>query len=77
MIKKPSISLHQRNKRRKIYCKITKPQLADLFSVPESTITSWIQHKKFDPSNLKDIILKFNNRFLLDKRKKQPSQPQN
>jgi len=70
---KPTKSLAQRNRNKKVYCKITKPQLSDLFEVPETTITGWIQHGNINPYSLTDIIYKYNNRHLLDRRRRDPT----
>ena len=52
------------------YFSIGRPELAELFNVKPCTISKWIELKKINPFDIKDIIDKYNNRSLLDKRKK-------
>ena len=52
------------------HLKITYSVLADLFDVKVDTVRKWVYYDKIDPSNLLDIIEKFNNRHLLDRRRR-------
>lgn len=53
-----------------VFLKITVPCLASLFGACEETIRRWIRSDKINPTSLIDIIEKYNNRSLLDKRRK-------
>jgi len=53
-----------------VYIKITISELCKLFNRKESTIRKWIYSKLLNPYDLKDIIHKYNNPHLLDRRKK-------
>lgn len=53
----------------KVYQTITVPKLSILFKVSERTIKRWIQQKRLDPTDIMDIISKYNNRYLLDHRR--------
>jgi hypothetical protein len=59
-----------RRKRRVCLHKITIDDLTSLFKVAEPTVRRWIRLGRLDPSNLLDIIDKYNNRHLLDHRRK-------
>lgn len=59
-----------------VHLKITYTILANLFGVEINTVRHWVSKNKLDPSNLLDIIEKYNNRSLLDKRRK-PFPPTN
>ena len=72
MKKKPKI-FYLRNRISRgenIFLKITKQILADLFSVNKQTIQRWIRESKLNPYSMQDIIEKYNNKHLLDNRKK-------
>lgn len=53
-----------------VHISITTPVLAKLFNVKEYTVHNWIRNKRLDPSNLLDIIEKYNNPHLLDRRRR-------
>jgi len=53
-----------------VYLEITSSYLSRLFGVPKRTINRWIQADKLDPTDLLDIIDKYNNREKLDYRRK-------
>ena len=55
------------------HAKITYSTLADLFGVRVNTVRMWVYKGKLDPSNLLDIIEKYNNRYMLDGRISPPS----
>ena len=53
------------------HLEITYSVLANLYKVSIITVRRWVSRGKLDPSDLLDIIEKYNNRELLDKRRKQ------
>lgn len=53
-----------------VHLKITTPLLSRLFKCSERTIWRWIKLNRLDPSNLLDIIDKYNNPQHLDYRRK-------
>ena len=50
---------------------VTYSKLATLFGCSHRTVRRWVQIGRLDPSNLLDIIDKYNNPDQLDHRKKQ------
>lgn len=62
-----------------VFCEITYAKLAVLFNVSVRTVRQWVYDNRLDPTNLEDIIDKYNNRYKLDRRRKEnashPLQP--
>jgi len=57
----------------KVYTKVTVSEIAHLFGVSKYTVKHWIWTGRLNPTSLIDIINKYNNRYLLDRRiKNQP-----
>ena len=54
-----------------VLAEITYDMLATLFGVSTHTMRKYISNKKINPYSLQDIIEKYNNRELLDRRKRQ------
>ena len=54
----------------RVHLKITYSILAEVYGVSISAVKRWVYERLLDTSNLLDIIEKYNNRHLLDKRRK-------
>lgn len=54
-----------------VFCEITYAKLAVLFNVSVRTVRQWVYDNRLDPTNLEDIIDKYNNRYKLDRRRKE------
>ena len=54
-----------------VLLKVTYSELANLFKVSTHTVKKWTYLGKLDPSNLLDIIEKYNNSSMLDRRRKE------
>ena len=61
--------LPREKRKEKIFCAITYTDLERLFSTNRRTIQRWIQKGVLDPTDILDIIEKYNNPSLLDRRK--------
>lgn len=66
------MSWDKKKRGQEIHCKITYSKLAELFGVQESTIRRWRSQSRLDTTSLVDIVHKYNNRYLLDKRRSAP-----
>ena len=65
-------NVHQYRGGRKdeIFIEVTCSRLAELFNRNRRTIYRWIKENKLDPTNIIDIIDKFNNPHKLDRRRR-------
>jgi hypothetical protein len=61
---------------RRVFVEVTTRELAQLLEVTEETIRRYIRSGRLDPYSLADIIDKYNNRHLLDKRRKESNPPE-
>jgi len=61
--------------RDRVWLKLKTRDLAKLFNVSNETICRWARLGKLDPHSLLDIIDKYNNINMLDKRCTQSSVP--
>lgn len=66
----------QNCKREKIWLKITYTVLERLFSARRETIEVWIRKGLLNPTNVLDIIDKYEHREKLDRRRKQSTKEQ-
>jgi len=57
----------------KILATCTCEDIANLFEVSKWTIYRWAKEGLLNPNDFKDIVYKYNNRHLLDKRRKDSS----
>jgi len=57
----------------KVWLRITYTHLEKLFSRDRMTISRWIADGRLDPTDIFDIIEKFNRPSLLDRRRKDKS----
>lgn len=61
--------LPRAKRKEKIFCAITYTDLEKLFNANRRTIQRWIQRGTLDPTDILDIIDKYNNKWKLDRRK--------
>lgn len=61
----------------RVHLKVTKQELATLFGVSVFTLDRWARLDLINLKDIKDIIDKFNNRHLLDRRRKYTSHTPN
>jgi predicted site-specific integrase-resolvase len=52
----------------RIYNKVRTSDLCRLFNCSTQTLMRWIRQGRLDPTKLEDIIEKYNNRGMLDRR---------
>jgi hypothetical protein len=52
----------------KIFAQIRTSDLTELFQCSKRTLWRWVRLGRLDPSSLTDIIEKYNNPWMLDKR---------
>lgn len=57
----------------KIFLKIRTSTLCNLYKCSPDTLRRWVREDRFNPTDLLDIIDKYQNKWKLDRRKRQES----